>query len=81
MSGTGKPPMGRDEAFESLRSGLGSLFDLAERLDAAEDDRERRAALLPMITMAWGVRDHAADAYAALERAADEDGLGKGVLG
>lgn len=73
-------PLGRGEALERLRSGLGIVAELAERLDGAEDDRERRAVLLEMITAGWGVRDQAADAYAALEQAADQDGIAKGVV-
>ena len=81
MTQTPDMPLGRGEALERLRSGLGAVSDLAERLDAAEDDRERRAVLLEMITAGWAVRDRAADAYAALERSADEDGIAKGALG
>jgi hypothetical protein len=66
--------------LERLRSGLSSLADLAERLDAAQDDRERRSVLLVMITAAWSVRDRSADAYAALDYARDVEGLGRGVL-
>lgn len=73
-------PLGRAEALERLRSGLESLSDLSGRLDGAEDDRERRSVLLAMITAAWRVRDRSADAYAALEFAADSDGLGRGVV-
>lgn len=81
MTESSDAPLGREEAFERLRSRLSSLSDLAGQLDAAESDRERRTVLLELITAGWAVRDHAADAYAALERAADDDGLGKGVLG
>ena len=73
-------PLTRDTAFERLRSRLGNLSDLAERLDGAEDDRERRSVLLAMITAGWAVRDYAADAYAALERGTDEDGIARGVI-
>jgi hypothetical protein len=81
MTESGDAPMGRKEAFELLRSRLDGLSELAGQLDAAGDDRERRSVLLSLITAGWAVRDHAADAYAALERAIDEDRLGKGVLG
>jgi hypothetical protein len=73
-------PLGRVDALERLRAGLGTVSDMAERLDAAEGDRERRSVLLAMVTAALEVRDRAADAYAALERGADEDGIGRGVV-
>jgi hypothetical protein len=69
-------PGGRTQALECLREGLSSLADLGARLDAAEDDRERREVLLVMITAAWSARDRAADAYAAL----DWGGLAKEAL-
>ena len=74
-------PLGRGEALERLHAGLGSLLDLVERLDSAEDDRERRSVLLVMVTAALAVRDRAADAYAALDLERDADGIAKGVLG
>lgn len=77
---SGDAPLGRDEALESLRSGLAALADLGGRLGGAPDDRERRRVLLIMVTAAWIVRDRAADAYAALDRARDEDAIAKGVL-
>jgi hypothetical protein len=73
-------PIGRIEALARLRSGLGTVADLAEHLDAAENDRERRSVLLLMITAGWELRDRAADAYGALEREQDENGLSQGVL-
>ncbi len=59
MSGA-EAPLGRAEAFERLRSGLDNLSDLADRLDAAGDDKERRSVLLAMVTAGWTVRDRAA---------------------
>jgi hypothetical protein len=73
-------PLGRAEAFGRLRDGLAGVANLAEQLDGADDDRERRRVLLVMIQAAWQVRDQATDAYAALELAADEDGIARGVL-
>ena len=72
--------MGRIEALSRLRSGLDAVSDLAGQLDCAEYDRERRSALLSMITGAWELRDRAADAYGALEREADAEGIARGVL-
>jgi hypothetical protein len=73
-------PVGRDEALRRLRVGLGSVADLAERLDDAEDDKERRSILLFMITAAWQAHELAGDAYTALDREREEDGLSRGVL-
>ena len=73
-------PIGRIEALSRLRSGIDTRSDLAERLDGAENDRDRRSALLVMITAAWELRDRAAEAYGALEREADQDGIARGVL-
>jgi hypothetical protein len=67
--------------LQRLRSGLGCLADLAERLDGAQGDRERRSVLLSMGAAAGDVRDRAADAYEALEGAHEQDGIEKGVLG
>jgi hypothetical protein len=80
MSEGTETPIGRIEALSRLRSGLDAVSDLAQRLDAAQDDRERRSALLSMITAGWELRDRAADAYGALEREADEGGIARGVL-
>jgi hypothetical protein len=63
-----------------LRTALDSLTELAARLGSAENDRERREALLYMVTCGMLVRDRAAEAYDALEYALDVEGLGRGVL-
>jgi hypothetical protein len=68
-------------ALESLRLGLSVLFDLAERLDAVEGERERQNVLLVLTRQAGDVQERAAQAYAAVERARDEDGFGRGLLG
>jgi hypothetical protein len=73
-------PLGRAEALGRLRSGLESLEELAEQLGAAPDDRERRAVLLALITAAWTVRDRCTEAYEALLRTGETDGLSRGVL-
>jgi hypothetical protein len=80
MSEGTETPIGRIEALARLRSGFESVSDLAERLDAAGDDRERCSVLLLLITSAWELRDRAADAYGALEREREQDGIGRGVL-
>ncbi len=80
MSESEQAPLGRGEAFERLRTGLATVAALADRVEGAPDDRERRSALLMLVTAAWHVRDQAADAYAALERGRDEGGLARGVL-
>jgi hypothetical protein len=72
--------VGREEALRRLRVGLAGVADLAERLDAAEDDRERRGVLLFLITAAWQAHELAHDAYTALDRQREEDGLSRGVL-
>lgn len=73
-------PVGRAEALGRLRSALESLEEFAEQLGDAEDDRERRAVLIPMITAAWVVRDRCTEAYEALLRESDTDGLARGVV-
>ena len=73
-------PVGRAEAFERLRVGLVSVADLAERLDAAPDDKERRSVLLFLISAAWQAHECAHDAYTALDREREEEGLARGVL-
>ena len=80
MSESTDTPVGRDEALRRLRVGLTSVADLAERLDAAEDDKERRRVLLFLITAAWQVHELAHDAYTALDREQHEDGIARGVL-
>ena len=73
-------PVGRAEAFDRLHAGLVSVADLAERLDGAQDDKERRGVLLFLITAAWQTHDYAHDAYTALDREREEEGLSRGVL-
>lgn len=73
-------PLGREEAFSRLRAGLVSVADLAERLDDSEEDKERRSVLLFLITAAWQAHEYAHDAYTALDREREEDGLSRGVL-
>jgi hypothetical protein len=73
--------LGREAAVARLRGGLATVKALADRVEGAPDDRERRSALLMLVTAARQVRDQVADAYAALERGSDEDGLSRGVLG
>jgi hypothetical protein len=73
-------PVGREEGFSRLRVGLTSVADLAERLDSAEDDKERRSVLLFLITAAWQAHELAHDAYTTLDREREEDGLSRGVL-
>jgi hypothetical protein len=80
MTGNPDIPLGRAQALERLRSGLSSLADLGERLDGAQDDRERGSVLLFMITAAWQVHEQATDAYSAVTRARDDEGLARGVL-
>ena len=80
MTGSIDPPLGRAQALGSLRAALDGLSELAGRLDAAESDRERREALLWMVTGGLLVRDRAAEAYGALEYERDVEGLGRGVL-
>lgn len=80
MSEGTETPVGRIEALARLRSGLGTVADQAALLDEASNDRERRSLLLALITSAWELRDRAADAYGALEREREEDGLSRGVL-
>jgi hypothetical protein len=72
--------LGRAAALERLRAGLGTVADQGALLDEADSDRERRSVLLALITSAWELRDRAADAYASLERAADDEGVARGVL-
>lgn len=73
-------PVGRAQAFERLRTGLVSVTDLAERLDVAQNDKERRSVLLFLITAAWQAHEYAHDAYTALDREHEEEGLLRGVL-
>jgi hypothetical protein len=73
-------PAGRTEALGLLRSALESLEEFAEQLGDAQDDRERRAVLIPMITAAWVVRDRCTEAYEALLRESETDGLSRGVV-
>lgn len=80
MSANTDAPLGRTEAFARLRGGLASVADLAERLDAAQDDAERRSVLLFLITAAWQAHDAAGDAYSSLDRERDDEGIAKGVL-
>lgn len=80
MTGNPSAPVSREEAFERLQVGLVSVADLAERLDAAEDDKERRSVLLFLISAAWQAHECAHDAYTALDRAREEEGLSRGVL-
>lgn len=80
MSENTDAPVGRDEALRRLRVGLGSVADLAERLDGAQDEKERRNVLLFLITAAWQAHELAHDAYTALDREREEDGLSRGVL-
>jgi len=78
--GSTDAPMGRAEALDRLRSGFATVADQAALFDEAQSDRDRRSLLLAVITSAWELRDRATDAYAALERAADQDGIARGVL-
>ena len=80
MTESTESPPGRTEALASLRTALDSLTELAGRLDSAENDRDRREALLYMVTSGMVVRDRAAEAYDALDYARDVEGLEKGVL-
>ena len=80
MSGNKSAPKSLAEAFDRLRAGVVSVVDLAERLDAAEDDKERRGVLLFLITAAWQAHESAHDAYTALDRERDEGGIARGVL-
>ena len=80
VSESTETPMGRIEALARLRSGLGVVADQAALLDDAENDRDRRSLLLALITSAWELRDRAADAYTALEREREQDGIDRGVL-
>lgn len=80
MSKETDAPWGRVEALERLRSQFATVANQCALVEAASSDRERRSVLLVLITSAWELRDRAADAYAALERAADDDGLSRGVL-
>lgn len=80
MSESDGAPKNRAEAFERLRVGLGSVADLAERLDGADDDTERRRVLLFLITAAWQAHEQAHDAYTALDREREDEGLSRGVL-
>jgi hypothetical protein len=73
-------PLGRTAAFTRLSCSLSRLTELAEGLESAEEDRERRAVLLFMVTAAWQVRDQCTDAYEALVRESESGGLGQGVL-
>jgi hypothetical protein len=80
VSESGDVALGRAEALGRLRSALESLAEFAEQLDDAQDDRERRAVLIPMGAAGWTVRDRCTEAYEALLRASEADGLGRGVL-
>lgn len=80
MSEGTETPIGRIEALSRLRSGLATVADQAALLDDADSDRERRSLLLTLITSAWELRDRAAEAYGALEREREEDGIARGVL-
>jgi hypothetical protein len=73
-------PLGRTTALTRLSRGLSRLAELAECLEGAEDDRERRAVLLAMSTEAWQVRDQCTDAYEALVREGEAGGIERGVV-
>ena len=80
MSQNPNTPVERAEALGRLRAALESLEEFAEQLNDAEDDRERRAVLLPMSTAAWVVRDRCTEAYEALLRESETHGIQRGVL-
>lgn len=80
MSESSDAPVGRAAAFGRLRSALESLDEYAEQLNDAEDDRERRAVLIPMGAAAFVVRDRCTEAYEALLRESETDGISRGVL-
>lgn len=80
MSESAGASPGRAAALESLRLGLDVLFDLAERLDAVQSDRERQNVLLVITRQASEVQERAAQAYAAVEHECDEGGIGRGLL-
>lgn len=73
-------PLGRFEALSRLRSGLETVAGQATLLDEAENDRERRSALLALMASSWELRDRATDAYEALVHEGDQDGIARGVL-
>ena len=80
MSENTDAPLGRTAAFARLSAGLSRLTELADCLEGAEEDRERRAVLLAMITEAWQVRDQCTDAYEALVRESEAGGVERGVV-
>jgi hypothetical protein len=73
-------PTGRAKALDRLRSGFATVADQMSLLDEAESDRDRRSLLLALTTAAWELRDRATQAYEALQREGEQDGLTQGVL-
>lgn len=73
-------PLGRAEAFERVRTQFVIVVEHFAHLQAAITDRDRRSWLNTLTGSARELRDRVADAYEALERAADEDGIARGVL-
>ena len=76
----GDQPLGRAEAFERVRTQFVIVVEHFARLQAAGTDRDRRSWLTTLTGSALELRDRTADAYEALERAADADGIARGVL-
>ena len=73
-------PLGRAEALERVRTQFVILVEHFAHLQAATGDRDRRSHLNTLTASARELHDRTADAYEALERVADEDGIARGVL-
>lgn len=76
----GRAPLDRRTALTRLAGSFDSLSDLFASLNVADDDRERRAFLIAIVSAAWLVRDRATDAYEALVHSRDVEGIARGVL-
>lgn len=80
MSENRDAPLGRVEALERVRTQFAIVAEHCAHLEAASTDRGRRSSLNALIGDARELHDRVADAYEALEFAADEDGIARGVL-
>ncbi len=80
MTGGRDAPLGREEALERVRTQFVLVVEHFAHLQAASSDRDRRSELNTLTGCALELRDRTSDAYEALELAADEDGIARGVL-
>jgi hypothetical protein len=63
-----------------LRAQFATVADQAALLDEAASDRDRRSVLLALVSSVWELRDRVTNAYEALVRDGEADGIARGVL-